>query len=303
MTDAVVMHSCTLEENEADAAKAAGFALQQISLLDALQMKKQDIKYVMASTHVFVRHQADEHPFVNHYLDVLGSQRLIVPNYAQANEWYKVVPFDYRAGYWLQRKVSWVDVSMLDDPYSENDHNPEELELTVRKTVDYMLRYANHKGKIFMKDKNKRSIEATQYTPKRAIDRIMMKLCLPSHAPLSNIVYSQIIDIDKADTDYKRAEFRCFVIGGKCSTVSYYTNETRKRPAIYDKVEAFANEFGAHFLHRLPRAYCLDVGLLTSGRLAVIELNDISASGYYGDNDLYKIYKDLYQLTVDKELH
>lgn len=81
------------------------------------------------------------------------------------------------------------------------------------------------------------------------------------------------------------SEFRCPVINGKVRgmfRVPYTCHDSEKRPDI-SIVQQMADDF-----KNSPKAYCLDVGVLSAGETALIEVNDGFSIGKYGmDSELY----------------
>lgn len=236
---------------------------------------------------VFVRHHANEDGFLRGYLERQNCT-LLVPNYWVANEWYKIVPNDYYAAYWLKRSVNWVDLRNLEAENLEW----EEFKKGLSRAVNGIF---GMKDKMFIKSKTKHSIGSGIYTKADAIEVLTDQLAMYAHIRLSEVIYSEPVEIDHAVTEYGRAEYRCFIVDGNCVSVSYFS-DTKYAPRIYKKPKAFADEFAKAFEDRLPLAYCLDIARLKDGSMAVIECNDIAASGNYADNNSDILFSEIYKL-------
>lgn len=86
------------------------------------------------------------------------------------------------------------------------------------------------------------------------------------------------------------SEFRCPVINGKVRgmfRVPYTCHDSEKQPDI-SIVQQMADDFKSS-----PKAYCLDVGVLSTGETALIEINDGFSIGKYdmGSELYYELLK------------
>lgn len=212
--------------------------------------------------------------------------RLLVPNYWKANEWYKVLCNDPQAFRWLGRNLSWVDTASLYD-----EDNPT-TKLSI--ILDDIFRFAV-KGKLFIKSPYKLSIGAGLYTKKEAFEAVDYEVAMGVHFRLNEIIYSEPVEIQAIRSGYRKDEYRCVIVGDKVSSVSLYTDYHKERD--YSIITKFAGDFAAYFSGKLPSYYVLDVAKLKNGNVVLIELNDICASGWFADNDLEKIFSDLYKLA------
>lgn len=234
---------------------------------------------------VLPRHFAHEDWLYKRYIKRKNG-RLLVPDYWKANEWYKVLCNDPQAFRWLGRNLSWVDTSSLYD----EDNSTSKLS----SILDDMFRLAID-GKLFIKSPYKLSIGAGLYTKEEALEAIDYEIAMGVHFRLNEIIYSEPVEIQTLRSGYKRAEYRCVVVGDKVSSVSIYTDYHKERD--YDTITEFAEDFVANFSSKLPNSYILDVAKLKNGDVALVELNDISGSGWFADNHLEKIFSDLYKLA------
>lgn len=273
---------------EYEAAKRAGFTIIEINASSLFFSGDQpDLDLDGAPT--FVRHYANEDGLFSNFVEKSGG-KLMVPGYFKANEWYKVVPNDVMTSYWFGgRSVNWMDLSGL-DPDGNHQSYMRALTFATQTIFEHSI-----KGKMFIKAPQKRSLGATLYTKKEFLEAVQWELAMGVHGKLHEIIYAQPMDIAERSVGYKREEYRCLIVGDKVSSVSLYTDKKRKRN--YADIEAFANEFAAHFAGRLPVAYCLDLCRLIDTTIAVVEINDICAFGFYADNDINKFFEDVYALA------
>ncbi len=273
--------------HEYNAAKAAGFTVIELPLASIL-FKEQKSNIDLTGIPTFIRHYANEDSFFRGFVEG-NNGKFIVPSYQKANEWYKVVPNDALASYWLGgRSVSWMDLRGLDP---DNNLGKYKRDMTI--AMFTVFEKSRH-GKVFVKSPQKRSLPATLYTKSDLEEDIGWQMAMNVHGKLHEIIYSEPMDIATRKTGFKREEYRCLIVGEKCSSVSLYTDIKRKRD--YSEIERFANEFAEHFYGRLPKAYCLDICRLIDTSLAVVEINDIAAFGFYADNNIYKFFEDIYAL-------
>lgn len=273
--------------HEYNAAKHAGFTVVELNSSSLFFGDGPDINLAGAPT--FVRHYANEDAMFSKFVKKHGG-KLMVPQYFDANEWYKVVPNDALTSYWFGgRLVNWMDLEGLDP---NGDHGKFMRGLTF--AAQTIFEHAIDK-KMFIKAPQKRSLGAGLYTKGEFLEAVQWELAMGVHGKLREIIYAQPMAIRERKTGYRRDEYRCLIVGDKVSSVSLYTDKKRKRD--YTDIEAFANEFAAHFAGRLPRAYCLDLCRMIDTTIAVVEINDICAMGFYADNDIYKFFQDVYDLA------
>lgn len=272
--------------HEFNAARQAGFSVIEIDASSLFFNEGPDIDFDGAP--VFVRHYANEDYMFSKFVE-RHNGKLIVPEYFKANEWYKVVPNDALTSYWFGgRLVNWMDLEGLDP---EANHGKFMRGLTF--AAQTIFEHAKD-GKMFIKAPQKRSLDAALYTKGEFLETIQWTLAIGVHVKLREIIYAQPMYIRERKTGYKKDEYRCLVVGDKVSSVSLYTDKKRKRD--YSDIEAFANEFATHFAGRLPKAYCLDLCRMIDTTIAVVEINDACAMGFYADNDIYKFFQDIYNL-------
>ena len=71
------------------------------------------------------------------------------------------------------------------------------------------------------------------------------------------------------------SEYRCPVINGEIKDLCYYSGDSNikiDKSIVQKMVKEFLNS---------PKAYCIDVGVLSSGETALIEVNDAFSIGIY----------------------
>lgn len=73
------------------------------------------------------------------------------------------------------------------------------------------------------------------------------------------------------------AEYRIFVLDGKILDVRFYKGKWDKIPNSWHPATAMV-----YYFKSAPRAYCLDIGILENGSIALVEVNDGFAFGHYG---------------------
>lgn len=235
---------------------------------------------------VFIRHYAGQHVYYRQYVSECGG-RLIVPQYWRANEWWYNTPEPIQKKY-FGRLFGYQDLRRFG--YIDEMAQVKDLNATLERLFD---QYA-YQGHLFLKAPDKGSLPAALYDLEDAKEQVGYWLAVPCHKRLGTLIWSQPMAIGGAPTKYGKAEYRCFIVDNKCSTISIYTDE-QSQTKNCAAIEAFANDFAqsstAH--GNLPHAYCLDIAELQDGRLAVVELNDIAASGFFADHDIKKLYEDL----------
>lgn len=74
-----------------------------------------------------------------------------------------------------------------------------------------------------------------------------------------------------------RAEYRVFVLDGKVLDARLYKGKWNMVPNSWNPVEVMI-----YYFKSAPRAYCLDVGVIENGSIALVEVNDGFAFGPYG---------------------
>jgi hypothetical protein len=101
------------------------------------------------------------------------------------------------------------------------------------------------------------------------------------------VILSEVLAFNHA-SDHK-AEYRCFVIDGKVSSISTYTDYTTH--PVPAEIRKLAEEFAADHAD-LAKGFVADFGMTDRGPV-LVELNDFTKSGRYLGNDAYALYKDL----------
>lgn len=108
--------------------------------------------------------------------------------------------------------------------------------------------------------------------------------------PKDGVMLSNVLKFDH-QPDHK-AEYRCFIVDGKVSSISTYTDYTAY--PVPECIEALAQQFAAEHADLAP-AFVADFGMTDRGPV-LVELNDFSQSGRYIANDAYALYCDLESL-------
>lgn len=113
--------------------------------------------------------------------------------------------------------------------------------------------------------------------------------------PKDGVMISDVLQFDHKP-DHK-AEYRCFIVDGKVSSISTYTDYTAHPvPAC---IAEMAREFAADHAALAP-AFVVDFGMTDQGPV-LVELNSFSESGRYVGNDAFALYRDLEALLgVDR---
>jgi len=78
-------------------------------------------------------------------------------------------------------------------------------------------------------------------------------------------------------------EFRCHVLDGKVIRAAYYRLVDADEDEMMQEALVFADRVLAGHAHELPSAVVLDVGRIEGRGWAVVEANQVHASGIYGD--------------------
>lgn len=113
--------------------------------------------------------------------------------------------------------------------------------------------------------------------------------------PKDGVMLSDVLKFDH-QPDHK-AEYRCFIVDGKVSSISTYTDYTAY--PVPDCIEALAQQFAAEHADLAP-AFVADFGMTDRGPV-LVELNEFSQSGRYIANDAYALYCALESLLgVDR---
>lgn len=79
-------------------------------------------------------------------------------------------------------------------------------------------------------------------------------------------------------------EFRCHVLDGKVIRAAYYRLVDANEDEMMVQVLESAEQVLAGHAHELPSAVVLDVGRIEGRGWAVVEANQVHASGIYGDS-------------------
>lgn len=269
---------------EEDAAIKAGFSIYHPNLSAVFTGKPIES---FEGSHIFPRHYAGDDWLFKKYIESSGGIP-IVPDYEQANYWYRLINQE-EIRQWFKRKLGWVDVSRFNE--LEEGGLYEESQKYREEVVAEIFEACAIGSRVFVKAPHKLSLSARIYTKKSLLEAINNAIAFSAHYRLTELIYSEPVDIAVAKTVYKKSEYRCLIVNNKCSTISIYCEHRTKNN--YLLVEGYANRFADAFNGRLPSSYCLDIARLTNGELAVVELNDIAGSGFYADHDIDKFYRDV----------
>lgn len=106
-------------------------------------------------------------------------------------------------------------------------------------------------------------------------------------APINGVIISEVIAFEQYPDH--AAEYRCFIIDGKVSSISSYSDYDIH--PIPPEVSMMAAEFAADNAALAP-AYVADFGVTDKG-VVLIELNKFSMSGRYAGNDPVCLYRDI----------
>lgn len=113
--------------------------------------------------------------------------------------------------------------------------------------------------------------------------------------PKEGVMISGVLEFDHQPEH--KAEYRCFIVNGKVSSISTYTDY--QAYPVPPMIEKLAIQFAADHAELAP-GFVADFGMTNMGP-ALVELNDFSHSGRYVGNDAYALYRDLEQfLGVDR---
>ncbi|MBI6883206.1 ATP-grasp domain-containing protein [Pseudomonas putida] len=113
--------------------------------------------------------------------------------------------------------------------------------------------------------------------------------------PKDGVMLSDVLDF-KHLPDHK-AEYRCFIVDGRVSSISTYTDYVSY--PVPDEIRKIASEFAAEHASIAP-AFVADFGMTDRGPV-LVELNSFAQSGRYVGNDPDALYRDLEQLLgVDR---
>lgn len=125
----------------------------------------------------------------------------------------------------------------------------------------------------FIKPADQKFFKSGIYEPEEEISG------LEKRQPEDPILVSDVVEF----TD----EFRLFILDGQVETGSQYISEKMltgeaATSDVSEEVKTFGEEIAQAYQEMLPRTYVIDIGRLATGELAVIEFNQIWASGIYG---------------------
>jgi ATP-grasp domain, R2K clade family 3 len=85
-------------------------------------------------------------------------------------------------------------------------------------------------------------------------------------------------------------EYRCVVLDGLITRMEYYRMvgiaDTTEEAVVQSEARAFAEAVVAGHSHELPSAVVVDVGRIEGRGWAVVEANQVHASGIYGEGDV-----------------
>jgi hypothetical protein len=277
---------------EAKAIAKAGFEVMELET--GMFGISNDPNYDMTGRTVITRHYAGEDRAIVPYVEAHGGT-LAVPGYANVQDWYKL-PLDVFTDVFMGgRRMAWYPLAPYG--YLETLEESKALRLLIEKAFDEFA----IDGKVFAKSETKNSFSAGLYTKDELIEDLTFLLGISCHRMPKELIISQPMPITELPhSKYKKDEYRCLIVDNKVSSVSLYTDDPRPH-RDYKEVEHFAQQFANAFQNKLPKAYDLDVARLTNDKLAVVELNDISACGFFADNDLDKLFADLYRLAAPEQ--
>lgn len=105
--------------------------------------------------------------------------------------------------------------------------------------------------------------------------------------PKEGVIISSVLKFDHKP-DHK-AEYRCFIVDGKVSSISTYTDYVAY--PVPEMISKMACEFAADNADLAP-GFVADFGVTDRGPV-MIELNSFSQSGRYIGNDAFALYRDL----------
>lgn len=202
-------------------------------------------------------------------IESLGGESLVSEEENKfVKQWYKVVNLSY-----LGRQHDWFCIDGLEGRYFK---------------MKDRLEIVAVEGKVFVKLEHKSTLmESGLYSTQEAAENLM-------HVSL-NLTGSEVFISSplKIQQDAKgKLEYRFFVVNGKPVSPSRYLDydtDYDVPPIVIAFAQAFAKE---HFL-QMPNGYTLDVALCEDGKVVLIELNSINASGRYERNNFEEILNAL----------
>ena len=81
-------------------------------------------------------------------------------------------------------------------------------------------------------------------------------------------------------------EYRCHILDAKIVRMAYYRLVGCDEEDVCDKAREFAEHVARNHAHELPSAVVVDIGRIEGRGWAVVEANQVHASGIYGDADV-----------------
>lgn len=235
---------------------------------------------------VTFRCYANQERMIDAMLKHVGSKQ-IVPDMHVANDWYKIVDrYDLK---FFTRRIAYLNLKRFG--YLETFKEMRSLETSLRAMFDGHSR----DGKTFVKSSTKSSFVAKERTYKELLDEITFALGVSCHNMPAELIFSEPLRIKKADTEYKREEYRTFVINGHAVTTSIFSDTRSDRD--YGHVNRFVRKFAKKYGDKLPNAYCIDTCRDQYYGMVVVELNGFAASGYFADHNLNTLFAHLKDLT------
>lgn len=243
---------------------------------------------------VVCRHYAgDDRSFIK-WVEANGGT-LATPNYAATLHWYKIMRLDNIATkYWFLggRNMAWY--SLAPYGYLETKEEMAAFKEFIGELYYEPGKYVTN-GRVFVKADVKGALAAKIYTKEELYETLSFLIGVGCHNTPRELLVSEPMAIAPANTKYKKDEYRCLIVDNKVSTVSLYTD--RKANRDYTRVIKFANWFAEKYAGKMPNSYDLDICRREDNSLAVVELNDIAACGFFADHDLDKLFADLYKLA------
>lgn len=211
----------------------------------------------------------------------------IVPNIDQANEWYKIIDrYDLK---FFGRRIGYLNLKKFG--YLEEYKQMRSFETLLRSMFDG---HSSH-GKSFVKSSTKSSFAAQLRDYKSLLEELTFALGVSCHNTPTELIFSEPLRIKPADTEYKREEYRTFVINGYAVTTSLFTDTPSDRD--YSHVNRFVRKFAKKYGEKLPKAYCIDTCRDQFLGMVVVELNGFAASGFFADHNLNTLFAHLRALS------
>lgn len=214
---------------------------------------------------------------------IYSAEKLLLPDSDNASTWY-ALPRDARWQKYMQRDMEHIRIRRDADGEYEAPGLKEALKRHFNK-------------KVFLKSDGKSDLSARTYqSVDEAYMKVMETLAFGCHRTPMGLIVSDPISIDKADTEFHKAEYRLFVISGSVATASLCTDHIEKNN-VPRTVYQFGDAFALDYRKDLPTAYTLDVALC-NGAPVVVELNEIQASGLFAGHDMKIFYKRIKHLLA-----